>query len=183
LQHVIHPGDSGHTQEAPNGSIVNYGQGNGEDTAEEIAENSTVRQSSENVMAGDIDPVGQGHDGVQSQGIGPGCDAHALIQKQGFDHIIEERHGKSGKEKRIGNPGPADVIVPAQEGGSAPPSAPEHRLDDVAQAGDSKPDKGPEIGQQPPVLGQGKGCKCRDEPDDDFEYVFYSGIEISQWNG
>ena len=98
-----------------------------------------------------------------------------LLQQQGLHQIIEQRHGKAGVKQGIGNPAPADQGIPRQQGRTLQPAAAENRLDDIAHTGDPEPDKGPEIGQHPPVLGQAEGQKGRNKADRDLEGIDAGG--------
>ncbi len=98
-----------------------------------------------------------------------------------FTRIIEERHGKAGIEQRIGDPAPADQGIPRQERRPAQAAAAEHRLNDIAKTGNAEPDEGPEIGEQPPVLGEAEGQKGRDKAEQHLQGVLEVGIQIGPW--
>jgi hypothetical protein len=116
LQDRVHPLDISHDQNAADNPVKGYGQGNGQDGSEKIAKSRTLGQSPKQIMACNVQSIGQGHDGIEHDRVGGGVDPQSLVQKQVLDQIIQQRDGKPRKKQGISDAVPAHIAVPAQQG-------------------------------------------------------------------
>jgi hypothetical protein len=91
------------------------GKRNRQDAAEEIAHDHRARKPAKGIVAGEVDAVGQSHEGVELIRMGGRGDAEAPIENDGFYQIVEQRHREAGVEQGIGQAVPTDVTVPAQK--------------------------------------------------------------------
>ncbi len=137
---------------------------NGNDAAEKIPVNGCLGQAAQKVVAGKIDSVGQGYAGIEHHGMRGRRDAEPAVKDHRLDEVIQQRHGEAGIHEGIGEASPADIVVPVQQRRASEPAAAQHGLQNIAQARDAKPDEGAAVGQEPPVLGQGKCGERRNEP-------------------
>ena len=60
--------------------------------------------------------------------------AESAVKDHGFHQIIQQGNGKSGIEQGVGEPVPADVVIPSQQGGTSQSAASQHGLDDISKA-------------------------------------------------
>ncbi len=172
---VDHPKAS---QDCPDYRAQANREWNGEHTAEQVADDRSFRQTPPQIVGRDIQTVGNRHKGIQEYRVGGGVDIQRAIEDHHFDQVFEQRHGEAGVEQRIGKSVPTHITVPFEE--RRTPDAPraQHRLENVAESGDAKPDKGAAIGQQPPLLGQEKGRKGWNEPDQDLQAILQDAVQI-----
>ena len=90
--------------------------GNGKDASEKISGYHSSGKAPEDIVGRQIYPVGQDHDGIEKDGAGGHGDPESMVQNKGFNQIIQDGHGKAGKEKRIRQPVPAHIIIPFGQG-------------------------------------------------------------------
>ena len=62
-----------------------------DDGPEEIPDDRPLRETPEGVVTGEVEPVGQGHDGIEEHRVRRRRDAEHAVEEYRFDDVIEER--------------------------------------------------------------------------------------------
>ena len=105
LQDGVDAGHTGVNQDVAGEGVDADRDRDRDQAAEKVPVDGAFGQPAEQVVADQVNPVGQSHEPIQQKRVGARGDAEAAVQDDGLDDIIQKGHGKAGEHQGIGRSG------------------------------------------------------------------------------